>query len=339
VRRAKAEAAKVAALADELASARSTASAHRDETAKATAALKGHAKKLGVKHRKASESAAEHEESAAKMRKKARALLKAKKALEAAAAVRNDELDAARSSHAALAAQHASAEAALGALHAELTHHKGVLRPASEATVLRAVQWAASDPLGSLDEVIAAKRRFAALRKKGVPAGKAARKKQKERASEIEAAEKEHIEAFALALSSELYDLQSLAAAEAGTVVGLGGGGGAGGENLAGELMRLRAAVQDQDAELAAARAEADKQMELAAEAMAGQSEDVELARLDAERAMEKLSDARDRATARVAMAESSRRELVTRIRASVASSNGLVDDVAAMKRAVLALL
>ena len=79
---------------------------------------------------------------------------------------------------------------------------------------------AASDPLGSLDEVIAAKRRLAALRRKGVPSGKAARKKQSEKATEIEVAEKEHIGAFALALSSELHTLQSIAAAEAGTSSG-----------------------------------------------------------------------------------------------------------------------
>ena len=45
------------------------------------------------------------------------------------------------------------------------------------------------------------------------------------------------------------------------------------------------------------------------------------------------------RATARVAMAESQRRELVTRIRASVASSNGLVNDIEAMRRSVLTLV
>ena len=115
---------------------------HRDEAAKAHAALEGRAKKLGAKHRKASEEAAGHEESAAKMRKKARALLKAKKVLEASAAARDAELDKARDERVSLVAQLATAEATHGALHAELGHYKGVLRPASEATVLRAVEWA-----------------------------------------------------------------------------------------------------------------------------------------------------------------------------------------------------
>jgi chromosome segregation ATPase len=165
-RKMRSAAAVVEALRAEVAALTETHSQKMEDHAKAHTALKLKARKLNEKHKLSSKNAAAHEENALKMRRKAKQLLKAKKVLEESVQEHHETHERLHGEKTKLAAQLEEAEQEHIATRDELAHHHATVRPASEATVLRAVQWAVGDPLGSFDDVVGAKRRLAAVQKK-----------------------------------------------------------------------------------------------------------------------------------------------------------------------------